>query len=121
MPVKGQTNVGFSFAVENVIPVIWWRHGLNKYTDVGFKLGIPFSGTGVDISRILSKRDARWDMLNIAYSISPNSGFDFTYYMFKGISRMGKINPYKIGWTGFRTMIIPDGSYENPGRVMIGV
>ena len=116
MPVKGQTNVGFSFAVENVIPVIWWRHGLNKYIDVGFKLGIPFSGTGIDISRILSKRDSRWDMLNIAYSISPNSGFDFTYYMFKGVSRKGKINPYKIGWTGFRTMIIPDGNYENPGE-----
>ncbi len=115
MPVKGQTNAGFSFAVENVIPVIWWRHGINKYTDIGFKLGIPISGTGVDINRILSKREHRWDVLNIAYNFSPNSGFDFTYYMFKGNKRKGEINPYNIGWTGFRSMIIPDGSYENPG------
>ena len=87
VPVEGETNMGFSFAAENVIPVIWWRHGLNQYTDIGFKLGIPLSGTGIDINRVLMKKDRRWDVLNLAYSYSPNSSFDFTYYMFKGSKR----------------------------------
>ncbi len=112
-PEKGQINTGFSFSIENVIPVIWWRYGLGQYTDIGLKLGIPVSGTGIDINRVLSKKDRRWDVLNIAYSISPNSSFDFTYYMFKGGKREGsKTNPYNIGWKGFRGMIIPNGSYN---------
>ena len=115
VPVKGETNTGFSFSVENVIPVIWWRHGLNKYTDIGLKIGMPVSGTGIDISRVLKKRDRRWEVLNLGYSLSPNSSFDLTYYMFKGSLRDGKASPFNIGWTGFRVMIVPDGSYENPG------
>ena len=115
IPVEGETNMGFSFAAENVIPVIWWRHGLNQYTDVGLKLGIPLSGTGIDINRVLMKKDRRWDVLNLAYSYSPNSSFDLTYYMFKGSKRKGQLNPYNIGWTGARVMIIPDGRFENPG------
>ena len=115
IPVKGETNTGFAFSAENVIPVMWWRHGLNKYTDIGFKLGIPFSGTGIDINRVLKKRDRRWEVLNLAYSFSPNSSFDLTYYMFKGSLRDGKASPFNIGWTGFRGMIVPDGNYENPG------
>ena len=75
--------MGFSFSVENVMPTIWWRYGLNNYTDIGFKLGIPISGTGIDINRLLMKKERRWDMLNLAYSISPNSSLDLTYYMFK--------------------------------------
>ena len=102
IPVKGETNTGFSFSAENLIPVIWWRHGLNKYTDIGLKIGIPWSGTGIDINRVLK------------YSVSPNSSFDLTYYMFKGSLRDGKASPFNIGWTGFRVMIVPDGNYENP-------
>ena len=83
-PMKGQTNSGFALSAENVIPVIWWKHGLNRYTEIGFKMGIPFSGTGIDFSRVLSKRDRKWEVLNIAYSLSPNSSFDLTYYVFKG-------------------------------------
>ena len=83
VPKKGETHMGFSFSVENVIPVIWWRHALNNYTDLGFKVGIPISGTGIDINRVLMKKNRRWDILNLAYSISPNSSLDLTYYMFK--------------------------------------
>ncbi|SVB70550.1 uncharacterized protein METZ01_LOCUS223404, partial [marine metagenome] len=100
-PKEGETNMGFTFAAENVIPVIWWRYGINKYTDVGYRLGIPLSGTGVDLNRILMKRDRRWDVLNIAYNFAPNSSFDFTYYRFKGSGRTDKQNPFNIGWTGF--------------------
>ena len=84
VPVKGETNTGFSFSVENIIPVIWWRYGINKYTDIGLKIGMPVSGTGIDINRVLKKRDRRWEVLNLGYSLSPNSSFDLTYYMFKG-------------------------------------
>ena len=99
--------MGFSFAAENVIPVIWWRHGLNQYTDVGLKLGIPLSGTGIDINRVLMKKGRRWDVLNLAYSYSPNSSFDLTYYMFKGSKRKGQLNPYNIGSVSYTHLTLP--------------
>ena len=34
-PRKGETDMGFSFSAENVIPVIWFRRGLNRSTDIG--------------------------------------------------------------------------------------
>jgi len=122
-PKEGETNMGFSFATENIIPVIWWRYGINRYTDVGYRLGIPLSGTGIDLNRILMKKDRRWDVLNIAYNIAPNSSFDITYYRFKGSERTDKQNPFNIGWTGFRCMIIPNGTYdkiEDPESIRFG-
>ena len=55
-----------NFSAENIIPVIWWRYGINKYTDIGYRLGIPLSGTGIDFNRILMKKDYSWDVLNVA-------------------------------------------------------
>ena len=97
MPKDGETKMGFAFSVENIIPTIWWRYGLNNYTDIGFKLGIPISGTGIDINRLLMKKDRRWDMLNLAYSISPNSSLDLTYYMFK-VHKKEKIKFFKTAF-----------------------
>jgi len=114
IPVKGETQTGFAFAAENVTPIIWWKYGLDQYTDIGLKLGIP-SGTGIDISRVLKKRDRKWEVLNLSYNFSQNSSFDFTYYMFKGSLREGKPIPFNIGWIGFRGMIIPNGNFQNPG------
>ena len=109
--------MGFSFSVENVIPVIWWRHALNNYTDVGFKVGIPISGTGIDINRVLMKKNRRWDILNLAYSISPNSSLDLTYYMFK-VHKKEELSflkpPLKTRWRALRLMIVPNGIYDNP-------
>ena len=31
VPKEGETKMGFSFSVENVIPTIWWKYGLNDY------------------------------------------------------------------------------------------
>mgnify|MGYP001160803333 FL=1 len=119
VPKDGDTKMGFSFSVENIIPTIWWRHALNNYTDVGFKLGIPISGTGIDINRLLMKKDRRWDMLNLAYSISPNSSLDLTYYMFK-VHKKEKLSflkpPLRTRWRAFRLMIIPNGTYDNPSQ-----
>ena len=111
-PKKGETNMGFSFSAENVIPVIWWRYGINNYTDIGYKIGIPLSGTGVDLNRILMKKEYSWDVLNAAYNFSPNSSFDFTYYKFKGFKRNGEYTPFNIKWVGIRSMIIPNGRYK---------
>ncbi len=115
IPKEGVTSTGFSFSVENVIPVIWWKYGLNNYTEVGFKLGIPLSGTGIDISRVLMKKKYKWDVLNLAYSYSPNPSFDLSYYMFKRKKseelNFGEI-PLKTKWKGFRCMIIPDGLWD---------
>ena len=117
-PREGETNMGFAFSMENIIPVMWWRYPLNKYTDIGLKLGIPISGTGVDISRILMKKERRWDVLNLAYSISPNSSIDLTYYMFN-INKKEKLSfdkpPLKTRWKAFRCMIIPNGIYKSNG------
>ncbi|MBI88543.1 MAG: hypothetical protein CMG60_00530 [Candidatus Marinimicrobia bacterium] len=115
MPVKGETNTGFTISIENILPVLWFRRGLDRYTDIGLKFGLPLSGTGIDINRVLRKRDRKWDVLNIAYSISANSSLDFTYYMFKGGLRNGKPSPFNVGWTGVRCMIVPDGRYDRTG------
>lgn len=105
--------MGFSFSAENVIPVIWWRYGLNKYTDIGYRLGIPLSGSGFDVNRVLMKKEYSWDVLNTSYNFSPNSSFDFTYYKFKGYKRRGQYSPFRIKWYGIRSMIIPQGRYKN--------
>ena len=113
MPEKGVTNMGFTFSVENLIPVIWARHGLGQYTDLGIRVGIPLSGTGIDLNRVLFKRDRKWDVFNVAYNLAPNSSFDFTYYKFKGAKQSTKKNPFGVAWTGYRCMLIPNGSYDN--------
>ena len=105
--------MGFSFSAENVIPVIWWRYGLNKYTDIGYRLGIPLSGSGLDLNRVLMKKEYSWDVLNTSYNFSPNTSFDFTYYKFKGYKRNGQYYPFRIKWYGIRSMIIPQGRYKN--------
>jgi len=109
MPVKGETNMGFTFSVENLIPVIWARHGLGQYSDLGIRVGIPLSGTGIDLNRILFKRGRKWDVFNVAYNLAPNYSFDFTYYKFKGAKQATKKNPFGVAWTGYRCMLIPKG------------
>ena len=37
LPEPGTTDMGFSFSVENIVPVIWWRRGINENTDIGLK------------------------------------------------------------------------------------
>ena len=115
VPKEGETNMGFSFAVENIIPVIWWKYGINDYTEIGYRLGIPLSGSGFDINRVLMKNKYKWDVLNLSYNIAPNSSFELSYYIFKAKKseevKFGQI-PLKTKWKGFRVMFIPDGRWE---------
>ena len=75
MPEKGETNMGFTFSVENLIPVIWARHGLGQYTDLGIRVGIPLSGSGIDLNRVLFKRGRKWDVFNVAYNLGAEFQF----------------------------------------------
>ena len=108
-PKKGEINSGFSFSLENIVPVMWWRYGLSKYSDVGLRIGIPISGSGIDFNRILYKKEQRWEVINIAYNLTQNQSFDLTYYRFKGVERNKIFNPLLIKWTGYRLMYIPKG------------
>lgn len=62
-------------------------------------MGVPIYGTGIDYSRILFEKDDKRDMVNLGWSLTPNSNFDFTYYKFSKDSR----------YWGLRGMIIPNG------------
>ena len=106
---KGDTHMGFTFSIENVIPVAWVRRGLNQYTDIGLRLGLPISGSGIDINRILFRKGRKWDALNLAYNIAPNSSIDFTYYKFKQAKKTKKGKSLGVSWRGYRGMYIPEG------------
>mgnify|MGYP000527719471 FL=1 len=106
---KGDTHMGFTFSIENVIPVAWVRRGLNQYTDVGLRVGLPLSGSGIDINRILFRKDRKWDALNLAYNIAPNSSIDFTYYKFKQAKKTKKGKSLGVSWRGYCGMYIPEG------------
>ena len=68
------------------------------------------------------KKNRRWDILNLAYSISPNSSLDLTYYMFK-VHKKEELSflkpPLKTRWRALRLMIVPNGIYDNPKKATI--
>lgn len=104
----GDKKYGWSWSVENIFPYIWYRYGLTDKSDVGFRVGLPIYGTGIDYSRILYSKKNKWDVLNLAWSLNPNYNSDFTYYKFKQrISTEDKQGA--ISWWGLRMMYIPKG------------
>jgi len=103
---KGETFYGYTLSVENVFPVLFYRYGLSDVSDVGFRLGVPIYGSGVDYSRLLFESGRKRDVLNLGWSFTPNSNFDFTYYKFTH----GRNNPGNSNYLGFRGMYIPMGS-----------
>ena len=68
---KGERVWGYSIAAENIFPVIWFRRGLDKNTELGYRLGMPIYGTGIDISRVVLRQEKKWDVMNFAWN-SPN-------------------------------------------------
>lgn len=102
---KGEKLYGYSFSIENVFPVLFYRYGISEISDVGFRLGLPIYGSGFDYSRILFQSGQKRDVLNIAWSWTPNSNFDFTYYKFTE----KKKRPGVVTYWGLRGMFIPKG------------
>lgn len=107
---KGESHYGYTLSIENVVPYMWYRYGLNDVSDIGLRVGLPLYGTGIDYSRILYTRDTkqsrRWDVLNLSMSLNPNYNMDFTYYKMK-------VYREKYRWWGIRGMYIPKGIMGN--------
>ena len=48
---KNEQVWGYALAAENIFPVVWFRKGLDQNTELGYRLGLPIYGTGIDLSR----------------------------------------------------------------------
>ena len=80
---KGEQVWGYSLAAENIFPVMWFRKGLDQNTELGYRVGMPIYGTGIDLSRVVMRQENKWDVMNFAWSYNPNRNIDITYYRFK--------------------------------------
>ncbi|MEE2876358.1 MAG: hypothetical protein VX822_01060 [Candidatus Neomarinimicrobiota bacterium] len=108
---KGEEYAGYSLSTENLFPVLFYRYGLSDVSDIGLRLGVPIYGSGIDYSRTLFEQGKKRDVLNLGWSYSPNSNYDFTYYKF----RDGRQKGSTMYWA-FRAMLIPNGSYSGSGQ-----
>ena len=113
---KNEQVWGYSLAAENILPVVWFRKGLDAKTEIGYRVGLPIYGTGVDLSRVVMRREKSWDVMNFSWSYNPNRNIDITYYRFKEksgglFSKMKKKKQEmpSISWRGTRFMLIPEG------------
>lgn len=104
---EGESRYGYTLSIENVFPVMWYRKGISDVSDIGFRIGLPVYGTGIDYSRLLYSKDNKWDVMNLSWSLNPNYNMDFTYYKFK------EIGENRFRWWGFRGMYIPEGIMGN--------
>ena len=83
LPEAGKSKKGYALSIENVAPVMWYRIGISDKSELGLRIGLPIYGTGLDYSRIVYNKENKWDMINLAWSLNPNSNIDFTYYKFR--------------------------------------
>ncbi len=113
VPLKqGETYYGYTLSAENVVPLLFLRHGLTDKWDVGLRFGLPIYGSGVDISRVLIDKDNRTDMINVSYSFNPNHNIDYTYYRIVRKVKVNKkkgITRQKLRYYGLRGMVIING------------
>ena len=98
---------GYALSTENVFPYLWYRKGITDKSEIGFRLGLPIYGSGIDYSRVLYQKDNKWDMINLAWSVNPNFNIDATYYKFK--TKKSANGFLKSRWWGIRGMIIRNG------------
>ena len=125
---KGEQVWGYSLAAENIFPVMWFRKGLDQNTELGYRVGMPIYGTGVDLSRVVMRQENKWDVMNFAWSYNPNRNMDITYYRFKEnsgglFSRLykKKKSSSSVSWKGTRFMLIPEGiTPDNNSSMRIG-
>ncbi|MBN2600923.1 MAG: hypothetical protein JXR87_02900 [Candidatus Marinimicrobia bacterium] len=110
VPLKeDETRTSITFSFENILPVFVYRKGLSDVSDFGIRVGLPIYGSGIDYSRTVFQRGDFNDIINFAYSLTPNSSFDMTYYSV----RTFPIKPGNAFYTGFRAMYIPKGINGN--------
>ncbi|HOG74694.1 MAG: hypothetical protein KA076_06275 [Candidatus Marinimicrobia bacterium] len=106
VPLKpGETYTGVTFSVENVAPIFVYRRGVSERSDIGFRVGLPVYGSGIDFSYLLFHHDNIADVLNLSFSVNPNSNLDMTYYSVRTFPS----KPGNALYTGFRLMYIPRG------------
>tara|TARA_Y100000739_G_C20481287_1_gene406056 strand:+ start:129 stop:815 length:687 start_codon:yes stop_codon:yes gene_type:complete len=111
LPEAGKVKKGYALSVENVVPYMWYRKGINEKSEIGFRVGLPIYGSGIDYSRVVYKKDNKWDIVNFAWSLNPNYNIDATYYKFK--TKKGDDGFLKSRWIGFRGMSIQNGITKN--------
>ena len=107
LPQPGKVKKGYALSVENIAPFLWYRVGVSDKSEIGFRVGLPIYGSGLDYSRLLYKKKNKWDMLNLAWSLNPNYNLDATYYKFK--TKKTDTDFLKSRWLGFRMMSIQKG------------
>jgi hypothetical protein len=107
LPEAGKVKKGYALSSENVVPYLWIRKGLSNKSEIGFRVGLPVYGSGIDYSRVVYKKDNKWDLINLAWSLNPNYNIDATYYKFK--TKKGNDGFLKSRWWGLRGMIIQNG------------
>ena len=107
IPEEGKVKKGYALSVENVFPYMWYRWGLSDKSDIGFRVGLPIYGSGLDYSRIVYQKNNKWDLINLAWSVNPNFNIDATYYKFK--TKKAKNGFIKSTWWGLRGMFIQNG------------
>ena len=125
---KNEQVWGYALAAENIFPVVWFRKGLDQNTELGYRLGLPIYGTGIDLSRVVMRKENAWDVMNFAWSYNPNRNFDITYYRFKEktgglLSKMmkKKKSSSSVSWKGTRFMLIPEGiTPDNKSSMRVG-
>lgn len=106
IPLKeGETYSAVTFSVENILPVFVYRKGLSDISDIGFRIGLPIYGTGIDYSRTVFQSGEFYDIINFGFSLTPNSNIDMTYYSVRTFPK----KPGNAFYTGFRAMYIPNG------------
>ena len=107
LPEAGKTKRGYAVSLENVAPFLWYRVGISDKSELGLRLGLPIYGSGIDYSRLLYKKNNKWDMLNLSWSVNPNYNMDATYYKFK--TKKTDTEFLKSRWIGLRMMSIQKG------------
>ena len=107
LPEPGKVKKGYALSTENVFPYLWIRKGLTDKSEIGFRVGLPIYGTGIDYSRVVYQKENKWDLINLAWSLNPNFNFDATYYKFK--TKKGNDGFLKSRWWGLRGMFIQNG------------
>ncbi|HDP68106.1 MAG TPA: hypothetical protein ENN20_06340 [Candidatus Marinimicrobia bacterium] len=110
IPLKeDEVRTAITFSYENILPVFVYRKGISDVSDYGIRIGLPIYGSGIDYSHTVFQRGDFYDIINFAFSLTPNSSFDMTYYSV----RTFPIKPGNALYSGFRAMYIPKGINGN--------